>query len=86
MGQEKGLADVIGRLKLYALVAAAFLLGVIGMRALWIDEGVDREKARRDKQRLGDMREAKEIEDEVEVLDDVGLGERAGRWVRQADD
>lgn len=85
MGEEEGLADVIGRLKLYALVAVAFFLGVLGMRAFWIDEGVDREKAKRDQKRLDDMHKAKEVEDEVEILDDVGLGERASKWVRQAD-
>lgn len=77
---------MIGRLKLYALVAAAFILGVLGMRAFWIDEGVDRERAKRDKKRLDDMHKAKEVEDEVEILDDVGLGERASKWVRQADE
>lgn len=77
---------MIGRLKLYALVAVAFFLGVLGMRAFWIDEGVDRERAKRDKKRLDDMHKAKEVEDEVEILDDVGLGERASKWVRQADE
>lgn len=77
---------MIGRLKLYALVAVAFLLGVLGMRAFWIDEGVDRERAKRDQKRLDDMHKAKEVEDEVEILDDVGLGERASKWVRQADE
>lgn len=77
---------MFARLKLYALVAAAFILGVLGMRAFWIKEGAAREAAKRNEKRIDDMRKAKEIEDEVEILDDAGLGERASKWVRQADD
>jgi hypothetical protein len=80
MGQEEGVGNVISRLRLYALIAAAFFLGILGMRAFWIDEGVEKERAQRDEDRLDAMRKAKEVRDEVES--DPYLADRATRWLR----
>jgi len=75
---------VFGRLKFYALIAAAFALGVLGMRAFWIDEGIERERDRRSKERLDAMREAKDVRDEIQS--DPHLADRATRWLRETGD
>lgn len=43
-------------------------------------------KVRQTERRLHDMKEAQEVRDEVETLDDVDLANRARRWVRGSDD
>ena len=37
-------------------------------------------------QKLHDMREAGKVREDVETLDDVGLGERAARWLHKGKD
>lgn len=41
---------------------------------------------RQTEQRLKDVKKAQEVRDEVEVLDDTGLADRASRWLRGRDD
>lgn len=36
-------------------------------------------------QRLKDVKRAQEARDEVEALDDVGLAQRAAKWLRKGD-
>lgn len=74
-----------GRLKLYAIAGAAFALGLLGIYWRGRSDGESSARANATEQRLDVMRQAKEVEDEIEILDDVGLGERAGRWVRERD-
>lgn len=74
-----------GRLKLYAIAGAAFVLGLLGIYWRGRSDGASSERASATKQRLDQLLEAKEVENEIEILDDVGLGERAGRWVRERD-
>ena len=40
-------------------------------------------EAKETKQRLEDMKTAQEVRDEVEVLDDTGLADRASKWLRK---
>lgn len=47
------------------------------------------DKAREVKQtekRLEDVKKAQEVRDEVEILDDAGLADRAARWLRGNND
>lgn len=74
---------VLSRLKLYALVAVAFVLGFLGLRSMWIKEGIDRERVKRQEQRLKSIEKAKEVKNEVELLDDEGLAARASEWMRK---
>jgi hypothetical protein len=74
-----------GRLKLYAIAGAAFALGLLGIYWRGRSDGASSARANQTEQRLDLLLEAKEVEDEIEVLDDVGLGERAGKWVRERD-
>ena len=71
------------RWKIYALVAAAFVFGVFGMRARWVDGALAKAEAKRNEARLKAVREANEVRRDVEVMDDTGLADRASRWVRK---
>lgn len=74
---------MLSRLKLYLLLGAAFLLGIVGIYASGVQRGIDRNQARVDRARLKNMQTAKEVEDEIEILDDVDLADRAREWVRR---
>lgn len=39
--------------------------------------------AKETEQRLKDMKKAQEVRDEVEILDDTGLADRASKWLRK---
>lgn len=75
-----------GRLKLYAIAGAAFALGLLGTYWRGRSDGASSARASTTEQRLDIMKQAKEVEDEIEILDDVGLGERAGKWLRESRD
>lgn len=72
----------LSRIQLYLFIGAAFILGAVGIYASGVQRGVDRTKRKIDEQRLGNMQEAKKVEDEIEILDDSGLADRASEWVR----
>jgi hypothetical protein len=74
------------RLQFYFFIGAAFVLGVLGIYASGVQRGVDRTKRKIDERRLENMRTAKEVKDEIEILDDVDLVRRAQRWVRKDSD
>lgn len=77
------LAVIPLRWKFYALVAGAFLIGILGMRARWIDNALAKEEAKRTEARLEAVRKANEVRRDVEILDDTGLANRASRWLRE---
>jgi|AntAceMinimDraft_12_1070368.scaffolds.fasta_scaffold00543_5 hypothetical protein len=77
---------MLGKLKLYAFAGAAFVLGLLGIYLRGRSDGASSATASTTEQRLDAMKQAKEVEDEIEILDDVGLGERAGRWMRESRD
>lgn len=68
--------------KLYALVAIAFAVGILGIRAKWISDGETRVRERMAEQQARAAREATEIRNEVEALDRDTLRDRASQWVR----
>lgn len=41
------------------------------------------QEVKQTKQRLKDMKTAQEVRDEVEILDDTGLADRASKWLRK---
>jgi hypothetical protein len=77
---------MFSRIQLYLFIGAAFVLGAVGIYASGVQRGIDRTQRRIDKQRLDNMKTAKDVKDEVEILDDVDLARRAQRWVRKSDD
>lgn len=76
---------VLSRIQLYLLIGAAFVLGAVGIYASGLQRGIDRTKRKIDERRLENMQVAKEVEDEIELLDDVDLVRRASEWVRKTD-
>lgn len=77
---------ILSRIQLYLLIGAAFILGVLGIYASGVQRGIDRTQRKIDERRLDNMRIAKDVEDDVEILDDVDLAARAKRWVRTDND
>lgn len=76
---------MFGRIQLYALLAFAFVAGMLGIYVSGVQRGIDRTKRKIDEKRLSNMKTAKEVEDEVEILDDPHLADRANEWVRSKD-
>jgi len=73
---------MLARLKMYLWIVGAALVAVVTVYFRGKADGRhDLEYEIKDK-RLEDIMQAKEIEDEVEALDDTGLAERASKWVR----
>jgi len=77
---------LFSRIQLYLLIGAAFLLGAVGIYVNGVQRGIDRTKRKIDERRLDNMHTAKEVQNEVEILDDVDLVRRASEWVRKSDD
>ena len=74
---------MLGRLKLYAIGVAAFVLALLGIYWSGRRDGAAAVKADINENRLDTLRQAKEIEDEIKSLDDPAFVDRAGQWVRK---
>ena len=76
---------LLARLKMYLWIIGAALVAVVTVYFRGKADGRhDLEGEIKDK-RIDDMLTAKEVEDEVEALDDDMLLDRANKWVRQRD-
>jgi hypothetical protein len=74
---------LLARFKMYLWLIGAALVAVVTVYFRGKADGRhDLEYEIKDK-RLDNLMKAKEIEDEVEALDDTGLAERASKWVRE---
>lgn len=73
----------MARIQLYALIAAGFVLGLLGIYSAGIMRGQDKVKRKLDEDRLNNLKTHKEITDEINQLDDPYLVDRATRWVRK---
>ena len=60
----------MARLQLYALIAAGFVLGLLGIYSAGIMRGQDKVKRKLDEDRLNNLKTHKEITDEINQLDD----------------
>lgn len=72
------------RWRLWLAAGAAFVLGLLGIRAKWMSDGAEAARDRIDEQKAAAREEAKEIANEVEALDRDTLKRRAASWVRGA--
>ena len=72
----------LGRLKMYAALLGAALLAVVTVYYRGRADGRDDLEYEIKDKRLEDMMAAKEVEDDVENLDDEQLADRASSWVR----
>ena len=76
---------LLARLKMYVWIIGAALVAVVTVYFRGKADGRhDLEGEIKDK-RIDDMLTAKEVEDEVEALDDDMLLDRANKWVRKSD-
>jgi hypothetical protein len=76
---------MLARLKMYLWIIGAALVAVVTVYFRGKADGRhDLEGEIKDK-RIDDMLTAKEVEDEVEALDDDMLLDRANKWVRKRD-
>ena len=76
---------LLARLKMYVWIIGAALVAVVTVYFRGKADGRhDLEGEIKDK-RIDDMLTAKEVEDEVEALDDDMLLDRANKWVRKRD-
>ena len=74
---------MLGRLQLYALIGAAFVLGMLGIYSAGIARGQDKIKRKLDEDALDKMRIAKDTQDEIYSSDDTRLADIANQWVRK---
>ena len=72
------------RVKFYIVLALAFGLGLLRIRSMIVDNTVARLAAERERARLDAALKAKQARGEVDALDDMGLADRASRWLREA--
>lgn len=72
------------RWKLYALIAIAFVAGLLGVRSMWITTGEMKVREKIAQQKAKAAKEATEIRNEVEALDRDTLRDRSTRWVRNS--
>ena len=76
---------LLARLKMYMWIIGAALVAVVTVYFRGKADGRhDLEGEIKDK-RIDDMLTAKEVEDEIEALDDNMLLDRANKWVRKSD-
>lgn len=73
----------INKLQIYLLIAASFILGLLGIYSAGIARGKDKIKRKLDEKLIDNMKTAKEVEDEIESLGDNALLDRANKWVRK---
>lgn len=73
----------ISKLQLYGLIAVSFILGLLGIYSAGVVRGQDKIKRKLDQKLIKDMRTSKEIDDEINQLDDPYLVDRASKWVRK---
>jgi len=73
----------MARIQLFALICAAFVLGIIGVYSAGIARGQDKIRRKLDKKLIDNMRTAKEVDDEISELNDTSLADRANKWVRK---
>lgn len=73
---------IVARWQLWAILGAAFLLGILGIRAKWVSDGEAKLRAKIEAKRQEAVQQAREIENEVEALDRDALKSRARQWVR----
>lgn len=76
---------LFARLKMYLAAAGVVFAAVIAAYFRGKKQGEHEYEREADLHLIDSMRMYREVQDEIEVLDDVGLGERASKWLRKTD-
>ena len=74
------------RYKLYLFAAAAFVFGLVHWRNTAIENALAKLERQRREEADKALRTGREVRNDVEILDDVGLADRASEWVRNRND
>ena len=74
------------RLQIYAVALLAFVLGLLRWRSAYADAKLAEMDRKLAEVRLDAALRKMEKEHEIETLGDVGLGERAAKWLRPSAD
>ena len=69
------------RLQIYALALLAFVAGLLHWRSAYVDAKLNEVARKQAEVRLDAALRKMEREHEIETLGDVGLGERASKWL-----
>jgi len=72
----------IQKLQIYALVGAAFVLGLLGIYSAGVARGQDKIKRKIDEKRLANVRSQRKITNEIDDLDQDELFHRGTKWMR----
>lgn len=73
----------MGKLQLYVLISTTFLLGLVGIYSAGVSRGQDKIRRKIDEKRLKNFQIHKDVDDEIETLNDTSLADRANQWVRK---
>lgn len=76
---------LLGRLKTYLAAAGIILAAVIAAYFRGKRDSVHEYEREADQHLIDSLRQAREVENEIEALDDIGLGQRASAWLRKTD-
>ena len=71
------------KVKVALVVGAAFVVGLLRWRSAAVERALEDLRIEQALQRAERMRLAEETKNEVQTLDDVGLGSRASKWLRR---
>lgn len=74
---------LLSRLKLYGIAIGAFILGIIGVYYSGRRDGAARVKADLTQDRLDAIETAKEVDNEINALDDDAVISAGSEWVRK---
>ena len=74
---------LLGRLKLYAIAGAAFVLALLGIYWSGRRDGGAAVKADHMEDRLDAVKQAKAVEDEINALTDDAVVRAGNEWVRK---
>ena len=74
---------LMGKLKMYAALIGAALVAVVTVYYRGRADGRDELEYEIQDDRLDKILKAKDVQDDVQALDDDGLADRASRWVRK---
>ena len=77
------LALIPFKVKVGLVVGAAFVVGLLRWRSAAVERALEDLRIEQALQRAERMRVAEETKNEVQSLDDVGLGARASKWLRK---
>lgn len=76
---------LLSRIKMYLAAAGIILMAVVAAYFRGRQEAKHEFERDADKHLIDSMRTRREVQDEIESLDDTGLGERASKWLRKVD-